>query len=164
MIIRGENAAEDKTHWYYAHEQEQLAIDGNQSIWDWSAEPQDRVSTRLSPPEFMDQVMPMDITLVAQNEYGLSAWKVIIGVEILNTGGGLSVDDITNEEQATFVARTMTPWVPWTGQTQTQDTVQVPGGETGLFYGTGTPSPDESVIPTLSDGVIDAYKEWAGID
>ena len=32
-----------------------------------------------------------------QNEYGLSAWKAIIGCEILNTGGGLSVDDITNE-------------------------------------------------------------------
>jgi hypothetical protein len=166
MIIRGENAVDDKTHWYFAHEQEQQAIDGNQSIWDWSstALAGGSVSTRLSPPEFLDQVMPMDITLVAQNEYGLSAWKVIIGVEILNVGGGLSVDDITNEEQATFVARTMTPWVPWTGKSQTQDTVQVPGGETGMFYGTGTPAPDESTIPTLDQGVIDAYKEWAGID
>ena len=50
-----------------------------------------------------------------QNEYGLSAFMVIIGVEILNEGGGLSVDDITNEEQTTFVARGKTPWIPWTG-------------------------------------------------
>lgn len=69
MILRGRNNdAQDKSHWYYAHEQEQLAIDGNQSIWDWSATPTNTVNTELRPPEFLDQVMPMDITLVAQNE------------------------------------------------------------------------------------------------
>jgi len=39
--------------------------------------------------------MPLNISLVATNEYGVSAYKALIGVEILNTGGGLSVDDIT---------------------------------------------------------------------
>ena len=99
-----------------------------------------------------------------QNEYGLSAWKVIVGVEILNTGGGLSVDDITNEEQATFVARTMTPWVPWAGKGSDPNVVRsVPGGTDGLFFGTGQADPATSVIPTIDGNVIDAYKQWAGI-
>jgi hypothetical protein len=54
MIIRGESAAQNRTHWYFAHEQEQLAIDGNQSIWDWSSQPQNTVNTQLRPPEFLD--------------------------------------------------------------------------------------------------------------
>ena len=37
----------------------------------------------------------------------------IVGVEILNEGGGLSVDDISNEEQCTYVCRSKTPWIPW---------------------------------------------------
>ena len=36
----------------------------------------------------------------------------IYGVEILNSGAGLSVDDIVNEQQCTFVARTLSQWVP----------------------------------------------------
>lgn len=103
---------------------------------------------------------------MAQNEYGLSAYKVIMGVEILNTGGGLSVDDITNEEQCTFVARTMTPWIPWAGEGAADASVVqgVTGGDDGMFYGTGTPSPSNSTIPDINEDVKEAYKDWAGID
>lgn len=34
----------------------------------------------------------------------------IYGVEILNEGNGLSIDDTVNESQATFVARYVDPW------------------------------------------------------
>lgn len=61
-----------------------------------------------------DQVYPFDITLVAQNEYGRAATCVVIGVEIINEGGGMSVDDITNEQQMTYIAITKLPWVPLT--------------------------------------------------
>lgn len=61
-----------------------------------------------------DQVFPFDITLIAQNEYGRAASAAIIGVEIINEGGGLSVDDITNEQQMTYIAITKLPWVPLT--------------------------------------------------
>lgn len=63
-------------------------------------------------PDYMDQVWPFDITLVAQNEYGQAAWSAIIGVEIINEGGGISMDDLTNERQATFIALHRTPWMP----------------------------------------------------
>lgn len=64
------------------------------------------------PPIYDDQILPFDITITAENEYGQSAVKRIYGVEILNSGAGISVDDIVNEKQATFVARTLSAWTP----------------------------------------------------
>lgn len=61
-----------------------------------------------------DQVYPFDITLIAQNEYGRAATCAVIGVEIINEGGGMSVDDITNEQQMTYIAITRLPWIPLT--------------------------------------------------
>lgn len=58
-----------------------------------------------------DQVYPFDITLIAQNEYGRATSSAIVGVEIINEGGGISVDDITNEQQMTYIAITKMPWV-----------------------------------------------------
>ena len=61
---------------------------------------------------YSDQIPPFDITLSAGNEYGQIATMNIYGVEILNEGSGLSIDDIINEAQMTFVARSLTPWIP----------------------------------------------------
>ena len=36
----------------------------------------------------------------------------IFGVEILNEGTGVSIDDLVTETQATFVARIMGPLIP----------------------------------------------------
>lgn len=45
----------------------------------------------------------------------------IFGVEILNEGMGVSIDDTVTEMQATFVARTVEPWQavasPWGSNT-----------------------------------------------
>ena len=67
---------------------------------------------QLRKAVYGDQIPPFDITLAAVNEYGNAASMRIYGVEILNQGAGMSVDDIVNEEQSTFVARHVTPWVP----------------------------------------------------
>jgi len=61
---------------------------------------------------YSDQIPPFDLTLTAANEYGNMATMRIYGLEILNEGSGMSVDDIVNESQMTFVARQLTPWVP----------------------------------------------------
>jgi len=90
---------------YYAHEHEEVTLHSNKSVWDWAAEfsadlnSGRGITTDHRRPEYADQIMPFDITLIAQNEYGITAWMAILGIEILNEGGGLSVDDITNEEQ-----------------------------------------------------------------
>jgi|LakMenEpi03Aug12_release.lakeMendotaPanAssembly.Ray.scaffolds.fasta_scaffold726251_1 hypothetical protein len=61
-------------------------------------------------PWFSDQIPPFDITLAAANEYGAAATMRIYGVEILNEGSGVSIDDIVLEHQMTFVCRTIDPW------------------------------------------------------
>jgi|WetSurMetagenome_2_1015567.scaffolds.fasta_scaffold601399_2 hypothetical protein len=62
-------------------------------------------------PFFADQMPPFNITMLAANEYGSMALKKILGVEILNEGSGVSIDDIVTEQQYTFVARLITPWI-----------------------------------------------------
>lgn len=64
----------------------------------------------LANPWYADQVPPFDIVLVSNNEYGASAKMRIIGVEILNDGLGVSVDDAVIESQSTFVARSLLPF------------------------------------------------------
>jgi len=59
---------------------------------------------------YADQVMPFDVTLVAQNEYGHASASGVVGVEIINEGGGISMDDITNEQQMTYIAIYRLPW------------------------------------------------------
>ncbi len=60
-------------------------------------------------PWYSDQILPFDITLAATNEYGAAAASKLFGVEILNEGYGMSIDDSVSEMQATFVARGVSP-------------------------------------------------------
>ena len=63
----------------------------------------------LATPWYSDQILPFDITLAGANEYGAMAAAKIFGVEILNEGSGISIDDAVSEMQATFVARAIEP-------------------------------------------------------
>lgn len=73
----------------------------------------------LAAPWYSDQILPFDITLTGTNEYGACTAMKIYGVEILNEGSGISIDDAVTEMQATFVARFAEPWSavasPFTG-------------------------------------------------
>ena len=60
-------------------------------------------------PWYSDQVLPFNITLSGANEYGAMTAAKILGVEILNEGSGVSIDDAVTESQATFVARAIEP-------------------------------------------------------
>ena len=64
----------------------------------------------LSGAWYVDQIPPFDVTITAANEYGAAMAMRIIGIEILNEGYGVSVDDIVSEKQMTYVARTLSPW------------------------------------------------------
>ncbi len=65
--------------------------------------------SELATPWYSDQILPFDITLAASNEYGAAAGARINGVEILNEGTGVSIDDTVTETKATFVARAVEP-------------------------------------------------------
>ena len=73
----------------------------------------------IAAPWYSDQILPFDISLVGTNEEGAATAMKIYGVEILNEGSGVSIDDAVTEMQATFVARLVEPWAavasPFTG-------------------------------------------------
>jgi len=64
----------------------------------------------LATAWYADQIPPFDITLAAANEYGALAVMRIFGVELLNEGSGVSIDDIVTEQQHTYVARQIIGW------------------------------------------------------
>jgi hypothetical protein len=63
-------------------------------------------------PNYSDQIPPFTITLTSTNEYGNISAMHILGVELINEGSGVSIDDIVTETQMTFVARGILGWKP----------------------------------------------------
>jgi hypothetical protein len=61
-------------------------------------------------PFYADQIPPFDITLAAANEYGDLAVMGIFGVEFLNEGWGISIDDLVSEKQYTYLCRDLSWW------------------------------------------------------
>jgi hypothetical protein len=59
---------------------------------------------------YEDQIPPFTIVLVGINEYGHHGEMQIRGVEVLNVGQGISVDDMSLDQQMTFVATDVIQW------------------------------------------------------
>jgi len=59
---------------------------------------------------YHDQIPPFDVVLTALTEMGLAARMSINGVDILNAGSGISIDDITTDENFTYVATSLSHW------------------------------------------------------
>ena len=59
---------------------------------------------------YVDQIPPMSIVLTGINEYGHMSRMEVRGMEILNSGSGISIDDITVDENMTWVATEVIPW------------------------------------------------------
>lgn len=159
-------------HYYYAHSDEvnwltntvnmanyQAEVgNANQAIVDrgTTVDPADSgvgqatvAKSERTPAEYMDQIYPFDITLIAQNEYGQGSFSAVLGCEIINEGGGISMDDLTNETQATYIALHRVPWTPLDAVDRSSDASaywasNVRLSSTGDLYapqGTGTPTP-----------------------
>lgn len=75
---------------------EEMSASRNRSAW-----------IKKSNPHYSDEIPPFDITISFLNEYGQSSEMRIYGIEILNEGMGLSIDDITTQKSCSFVARGM---------------------------------------------------------
>lgn len=77
----------------------------------------------------------MTISLVAQNEYGNVSAMHLLGVELINEGSGVSIDDIVSETQMTFVARAIIGWRPISnkgGPVKTGDVIKQLGDLTAV--------------------------------
>lgn len=64
----------------------------------------------IATPWFADQLLPFELELFAANEYGSQSRMSIFGVELLNKGWGVSVDDMVSESQLTWIALFVHPW------------------------------------------------------
>lgn len=65
---------------------------------------------QVATPWYPDQIPPFDVVLAATNEYGAVASMQILGVELLNSGYGVSIDDIVSEHSYTYIAHGILPW------------------------------------------------------
>lgn len=75
------------------------------SMHEWSElQDRDNVYDKVAAT-YADEIPPFDISISFRNEYGQAARMALYGVEILNEGMGLSVDDLTTEKACTFIAR-----------------------------------------------------------
>ncbi len=76
----------------------------------------------------VDQIPPFDITISFVNEYGSVSKMVIYGVELVNEGQTMSIDDLITENVCSFVARHVDPMYsmrdPNTERQDWEDSVQ----------------------------------------
>lgn len=61
---------------------------------------------------FVDQMPPFNIIITALNEYGMQATRALIGITLVNYGTTYSIDDLITESTYSYVARTVTPFMP----------------------------------------------------
>jgi len=96
-----------------------------------------------------DQVLPIDLTFLFMNEYGSVSRMALYGVEFLNHGQTMSVEDLLLEEVVQFVARDMDPLADITDKANNT-------GKTGL-EGTRSLSATD-----LFKSNIQSYTRWLG--
>ena len=58
-------------------------------------------------PTYVDQLMPFNVSIHFSNEYGQRAQIDLFGVEIINSGTAISIDDVVTNQAMTFVARSL---------------------------------------------------------
>lgn len=61
-------------------------------------------------PWYMDQVPAFNIVLSGVNEAGMAARMGLLGLEVMNEGYGVSIDDTASEMQFTYIAKSVSPW------------------------------------------------------
>lgn len=67
-------------------------------------------NAKIAKAFYADQIPAFDITVAAVNEYGVTAKCVIHGVELMNEGWGMGIEDRQADMQTTYLARAVTRW------------------------------------------------------
>lgn len=70
----------------------------------------ENIEFRMVEPIYLDQLPPFDIVITGASEAGHFMKMSLKGCEILNCGSGVSIDDITIDTTATFVATAVQHW------------------------------------------------------
>lgn len=64
----------------------------------------------MAEPWYLDQIPPFNIVITNGNEHGHTSCMAIYGVQIMNHGSSMSIDDINVDESVTFVATDIKHW------------------------------------------------------
>jgi hypothetical protein len=104
----------DKYRYYYWRKMQDIPAGGRSMLLGSRDVVNDlsQLGQELAPCNYSDQLPQFTVTLTAMNEYGNRSVLHILGVELINEGSGLSIDDIVSESQMTFVARAILGWRP----------------------------------------------------
>jgi len=102
----------DKKRYYYWAKKTDIPAGGRSNLIGTTFNDLSALGIERKKPNYSDQVPPFTITLTSQNEYGNVSVMHILGVELINEGSGVSIDDIVTETQMTFVARGIVGWRP----------------------------------------------------
>ena len=103
---------DQKRRYYYWKKNTDIPAGGRSKFLQDASENLSALGITLSAPNYSDQIPPFTITLTGMNEYGNVNVMHILGVELINEGSGVSIDDIVTETQMTFVARAILGWRP----------------------------------------------------
>ena len=102
----------ERKRYYYWKKQQDVPAGGRSKLLSTDFSDLSALGITLAPPSYSDQIPPFTITLTSMTEYGSISVMNILGVELINEGSGVSIDDIVTETQMTFVARAILGWKP----------------------------------------------------
>jgi len=111
--IFGGNDSAKQRYWYY-QKRTDVPAGGRSTLIGKTFNDLTSLGIQKAPANYSDQIPPFTITLTALNEYGNVSVMHLLGVELINEGSGISIDDIVTETQMTFVARGILGWRPIT--------------------------------------------------
>lgn len=107
-----QTSEQDKKRYWYWKKQTDVPAGGRSKLIGKTFSDLSALGIELAQANYSDQVPPFTITLTSMNEYGNVSVMHIMGVELINEGSGVSIDDIVTETQMTFVARAIIGWRP----------------------------------------------------
>lgn len=126
MEYEGDKGAPAERYRYWK-KQRDIPAGGRSALLSQNFSDLSMLGVELAKPNYSDQIPPFTITLTSMNEYGSLAVMSILGVELINEGSGVSIDDIVTETQMTFVARAILGWRPQGDNGQTKRNVSTAG-------------------------------------
>jgi hypothetical protein len=111
-IMNAANSAGNVTRYQYWKKQRDIPAGGRSVLISNDNSDLNALGISKADPNYSDQIPPFTISLTSMNEYGSVSVMHILGVELINEGSGVSIDDIVTETQMTFVARGIIGWKP----------------------------------------------------
>ncbi len=96
---------QDENHQFYAHGDDiNWLTNLKNNPFKSAVQTNEPVQVVKTPARYLDEMLPVDITIVMANEYGNLGWGAIVGVEFINEATSYSMDDASTQTATTYLA------------------------------------------------------------